>query len=137
MRIDEYAMMFVGEPYSWGTWSVCEWVVQEALKEFGLMTEKKTFKNVEVVPYAADQWYVRELNGRTHGYFASHEWDMEITFTKKSEPIHVGDMVNHDEGSYGPYKVLGIDEAREEIWLKDCDGDNNVWDLFGAHKISD
>lgn len=47
------------------------------------MAEKKTFKDPEVCPYAAGQWTVRELNGKTHGLFSSHEWDMEVTFTKK------------------------------------------------------
>lgn len=59
------------------------------------MTEKKTFKNPEVCPYAAGQWTVRELNGKRLGLFPAHEWDMEVTFTKKPNEIKEGSWVYH------------------------------------------
>lgn len=75
------------------------------------MTEKKTFKNVEVVPYAAGQWGVRELNGSTHGFFPAHEWDMEVTFTKKEKSVAVGDTVTD---GYYDMRVVAIEN--DQAW---------------------
>ena len=75
------------------------------------MTEKKTFKNVEVVPYAAGQWGVRELNGSTHGFFPAHEWDMEVTFTKKAEPIQINHLVQDADRFIGRVVAIQQDKA--------------------------
>jgi hypothetical protein len=67
------------------------------------MAEKKTFKNIPISNEIRRDLHEDELiwqvytadNAPTREKFNSSEWDMEVTFTKKVEPIEVGNQVVH------------------------------------------
>lgn len=69
------------------------------------MTEKKTFKNVLVGSAHTDgariEWLVSG-----EGVYSAAEWDMEVTFTKKSKPIQQNTWVEDECGC--PLFVLGL-----------------------------
>lgn len=78
------------------------------------MTEKKTFKNPKITsyldfiwvgwgePYALDQ-------GTTQ--FQKDEWDWEVTFTKKVEPIQINHLVQDADRYIGRVVAVQQDKA--------------------------
>lgn len=114
MKIDEYASSFVGEPYSWGSWSVCEWAVQQTLKELGIVSEKKTFKNPTAVMRGESSasphyvWHVSDFYGSYAGEFDPDLYELEITFTKKPAQFKIGDKVYTRHYEVYLYTVIGL-----------------------------
>lgn len=102
------------------------------------MTEKKTFKNPYDISKGIDElgwgpdnyqeviWVDETQSGATVS-FPTEEWDMEVTFTKKPEPIKVGDTVKFLTGAYQA-KVLMIAD-NDDVWLEFADQSHTTAEL--------
>jgi len=83
------------------------------------MTETKTFKNPHEISsqsYSKLGHNTRVVTEVDDELFASQEWDIEVTFTRKPKPIAVGDKVYtlNDPNDIGT--VIAVYE--ENAWVK-------------------
>lgn len=84
------------------------------------MPETKTFKN-EPSGFANGQPIIG-WRMSTGDVFSSHEWDMEVTFTRKALNLIPGSTYYH-VSRYGRSVVTVIAVHEGSVWYEDTDGD--------------
>lgn len=80
------------------------------------MTEKKTFKNPDLTVFTDGSGWKITPEGVTaysgnHILFHANEWDMEVTFTKKAEPIQINHLVQDADRYIGRVVAVQQDKA--------------------------